>query len=43
MMESMTGCGPMMWGMMALGVLLLVLIILGAGALVRYLFGSRKK
>lgn len=43
MMDGMACCGPMMWGMVALGILLLVVLVLGAAALLKYLFGNRKK
>lgn len=33
----MQGCGPMMWGMGLLAILLIVVLGLGAAALVKYL------
>jgi hypothetical protein len=42
-MQSMMG-GGMMWGMGLFGLLILVLVVLGAAALVKYLFfGGKRK
>lgn len=35
------GMGPMMWGMGALALLVLLLVVLGVAALVKYLFSGR--
>jgi hypothetical protein len=35
---SMMGHGPMMWGMGVLALLLFIVLLLGAAALVKYLF-----
>jgi hypothetical protein len=40
MMDQMMG-GGMMWGMGLLGLLVIVVLILGAAALVRYLFFTK--
>jgi len=40
MMDHMMG-GGMMWGMGLLGVLLIIVLILAAAALVKYLFFSK--
>ena len=40
MMDYMTG-GGMMWGMGLLGLLVIVVLILAAAALVKYLFFSK--
>ncbi len=42
MMDGMTG-GGMMWGMGILWLLILVVLALGAAALVKYLFFSDKR
>jgi hypothetical protein len=42
MMDYMTG-GGMMWGMGLLGLLVIVVLILGAAALVKYLFFSKSR
>jgi hypothetical protein len=39
-MEQMMG-GGMMWGMGLIGLLLIIVLILGAAALVKYLFFSK--
>jgi Na+-transporting methylmalonyl-CoA/oxaloacetate decarboxylase gamma subunit len=36
------GMGSMMWGMGLFGLLVLVLVVLGMAALVKYLFGGRR-
>lgn len=41
-MQSMMG-GGMMWGMGLFGLLILVVLVLGAVALIRYLFFSDKR
>jgi hypothetical protein len=40
-MHDMMG-GGMMWGMGLFGFLLIVLLLLGIAALLKYLFGSRR-
>jgi hypothetical protein len=40
MMDQMMG-GGMMWGMGLIGLLVIVVLILGAAALVRYLFFTK--
>ena len=40
MMEQMMG-GGMMWGMGLIGLLVIIVLILGAAALVKYLFFSK--
>jgi hypothetical protein len=40
MMDQMMG-GGMMWGMGLIGLLLLVVLVLGAAALIKYLFFDR--
>ncbi|MEO8858213.1 MAG: hypothetical protein ABI343_14625 [Burkholderiaceae bacterium] len=42
MMNGMMGVG-MMWGMGILWLLILVVLVLGAAALIKYLFGDRQK
>ena len=42
MMDYMTG-GGMMWGMGLLGLLVIVVLILAATALVKYLFFSKNR
>ena len=42
MMDYMTG-GGMMWGMGLLGLLVIVVLILAAAALVKYLFFSENR
>ena len=42
MMDAMTG-GGMMWGMGILWLLILLVLVLGAAALVKYLFFSDKR
>jgi hypothetical protein len=42
MMDYMTG-GGMMWGMGLLGLLVIVVLILAAAALVKYLFFSKNR
>lgn len=42
MMDGMMG-GGMMWGMGLFGLLILVVLVLGAVALIRYLFFSDKR
>lgn len=37
----MNDMGAMMWGMGLFGLLVLVLVVLGIAALVKYLFGGR--
>ncbi len=38
MRDGMMGGGPMMWGMGLLGLLVLVVLVLGTAALLKYLF-----
>jgi hypothetical protein len=38
MMDGMMHGGPMMWGMGLVGLLVLVLLVLGIAALVKYVF-----
>ena len=44
MMHDMmsSGMGPMMWGMGLLWILLIVVLVLAAAALVKYLISSRR-
>lgn len=42
MMHDMMGGGAMMWGMGLLWLLLLVLLVLGIAALIKYLFGGSR-
>ena len=42
MMHDMMGGGGMMWGMGLLWILLLVLLVLGIAALIKYLFGGSR-
>jgi hypothetical protein len=39
----MDGMGGMMWGMGLVGLLVVLLLVLGVGALVRYPFFSRRR
>ena len=41
MMDHMMG-GGMMWGMGLIGLLLLIVLVLGAAALIKYLFFDRR-
>jgi hypothetical protein len=41
MMDHMMGAG-MMWGMGLIGFLLLIVLVLGAAALIKYLFFDRR-
>ena len=41
MMDQMMGSG-MMWGMGLIGLLLLVVLVLGTAALIKYLFFDRR-
>jgi len=41
MMDQMMG-GGMMWGMGLIGLLLLIVLVLGAVALIKYLFSNRR-
>ena len=41
MMDHMTG-GGMMWGMGLIGVLLVIILVLGIAALIKYLFFDRR-
>jgi hypothetical protein len=41
MMDQMMG-GGMMWGMDLIGLLVIVVLLLGAAALVKYLFFSKR-
>jgi len=41
MMDHMMG-GGMMWGMSLIGLLLLIVLVLGAAALIKYLFFDRR-
>ena len=41
MMDQMMG-GGMMWGMGLIGLLVIVVLLLGAAALVKYLFFSKR-
>lgn len=40
-MDSMIG-GGMMWGMGLVGLLVLIVLVLAAAALVKYLFGGKR-
>jgi len=42
MMHDIMGGGAMMWGMGLLWLLLLVLLVLGIAALIKYLFGGSR-
>lgn len=42
MMHDMMGGGAIMWGMGLLWLLLLVLLVLGIAALIKYLFGGSR-
>jgi flagellar basal body-associated protein FliL len=42
MMNAMTEGGAMMWGMGLIWLLVIVLLVLGVAALVKYLFFDRK-
>jgi len=42
MMDQMMG-GGMMWGMGLIGLLVVIVLLLGAAALVKYLFFSKKR
>lgn len=42
MMDGMMGGGAMMWGMGLLWLLVIVVVVLGLAALVKYLFFDRK-
>ena len=41
MMDQMMG-GGMMWGMGLIGLLLIIVLVLGAAALIKYLFFSKR-
>jgi hypothetical protein len=41
MMDQMMG-GGMMWGMGLIGLLVLIVLVLGAAALIKYLFFDRR-
>lgn len=43
MMDSMGSMGSMMWGMGLLWLLVVALLVLGIGALAKYLFFSRRR
>jgi flagellar basal body-associated protein FliL len=43
MMDGMMGGGPMMWGMGLIWLLIIVLLVLGVGALVKYLFFNNRR
>jgi hypothetical protein len=40
-MNDMMGMDGMMWGMGLVGLLVLVILVLGAAALIKYLFSGR--
>lgn len=42
MMNGMTDCSSGMWAMGLVGILVLVLLVLGVAALIKYLFLARK-
>jgi hypothetical protein len=43
MQWMMDGHGPMMWGMPVVGLLVVVVLLLGAAALAKYLFFSNRR
>lgn len=43
MMGSMMNGGPMMWGMSLIGLLVIVLLVLGVAALIKYLFFNKRR